>query len=79
MDGGGYRESVSPGRTGGRVPATAESIVAAIQEGTPDRVAGMRPACEERAKAFDAQRFVERMRDLVGRLDAGAEAAPAKY
>ncbi|HII40435.1 MAG TPA: glycosyltransferase family 4 protein [Thermoplasmata archaeon] len=79
VDEGGYRETVIPGRTGWLVPATAESIVAAIQEGTPDRVAGMRPACEERAKAFDAQRFVERMRDLVGRLDAGAEAAPAKY
>ena len=79
VDEGGYRETVVPGRTGWLVSATPAAIATAVQEATPERLASMRAACEERAKAFDAARFVNRMRELIGEAAAGGSARPAKF
>lgn len=80
VDEGGYRETVVPGRTGWLVPPTPAAIAAAVGQASPDRLAGMRSACEDRARAFDAPRFVERMRELITTAARGPEGpAPAKY
>ncbi len=65
VDEGGYRETVVHGRTGWLVPATPGALADAIRKAGPERLASLRPACEERARAFDASRFLERMRTLV--------------
>ncbi len=80
VDEGGYRETVVPGRTGWLVPPTPAAIAGAIDQASPDQLAGMRSACEDRAKAFDAPRFVERMRELItGAAQGPEDPAPAKY
>jgi len=79
VDEGGYRETVVPGQTGWLVPATPAAIAEAIRGATPERLGAMRPACVDRAKAFDAPRFVSRMRDLIRDVAAGGRAGPAKF
>ncbi len=79
VDEGGYRETVIPGKTGWLVPSTPEAIAAAIQGATPERLASMRPACEERAKAFDRSVFVSRMRAVVAEAASSASPTPAKF
>ncbi len=74
VDEGGYRETVEAGRTGWLVPATPAALASALQEASPDRLAAMRRACEDRAKGFDAPVFVERMKAILAEV-----AAPAKF
>ena len=42
-----------------------EDVVEAVEWMTPKRVLGMRGSCEERAKRFDTDVFVQKMRDLI--------------
>ena len=79
VDEGGYRETVVPGSTGWRVPATPTALARAIGEATPERLAAMRSACEDRARAFAAPRFVERMRELLAEAASGRGPRSAKY
>ncbi len=79
VDEGGYRETILPGKTGWLVPASVEAIESALQEATPDRLASMRAACEDRARTFDASVFVSRMKTLVARAASGGSAGPAKF
>lgn len=79
VDEGGYRESVLPAQTGWLVPATPAAIAKAVREATPERLALMRPACEERAKSFDASVFVAHMKAIVAEVVAGTAPPPAKF
>jgi hypothetical protein len=45
--------------------------IAAVQ---PDRLEGMRAACERRAASFDSRAFVDRMRSVVVETKSGTEA-----
>ena len=42
-----------------------EDVVEAVEWMTPKRALGMRGSCEERAKRFDTDVFVQKMRDLI--------------
>jgi glycosyltransferase involved in cell wall biosynthesis len=79
VDEGGYRETVVPWKTGWLVPATAAAVAQAVREATMERLGALRPSCQERARAFDAPRFVGRMRELIGELVSRGPSAPAKY
>ena len=79
VDEGGYRESLVPGKTGWLVPANPGAIAKAVREASPERLASMRAACEERAKSFDASVFISRMKTIVAQVVAGTAAAPAKF
>jgi glycosyltransferase involved in cell wall biosynthesis len=70
VDEGGYRETVVPGETGWRVPATAGALGAAIEAASPDRLDAMRARCEARAREFDVSRFVAAMRAQIERIAA---------
>jgi glycosyltransferase involved in cell wall biosynthesis len=76
VDEGGYRETVVPGETGWLVPPVAAALAEAIASAQPEKLEGMRAACERRAAAFDSRVFVERMRSVVSsvaRVPAGVE------
>ncbi|HYM39406.1 MAG TPA: glycosyltransferase [Thermoplasmata archaeon] len=79
VDEGGYRETVIPGRTGWLVPAAPEAVASTIREATPEVLASMRSACEDRARAFDASAFVARMTSILGETAAAAASLPAKF
>ena len=42
-----------------------EDVVEAVEWMTPTRALGMRSACEERAKLFDTNVFLRKMRDII--------------
>lgn len=65
VDEGGYRESAVHGTTGWLVPATPDALASAIARATPDVVAGMRNACEARARIFDVAVFEERVQAIA--------------
>jgi glycosyltransferase involved in cell wall biosynthesis len=44
---------------------TVQDIVEAVKWMTPQRALGMRDACEERAKLFDKEVFIEKMREVI--------------
>ena len=79
VDEGGYRETVVPGRTGWLVPATVTAVAAAVRKTTPETLAAMRGACEERARAFDTSVFATRMKALVAEVGSGNIPTPAKF
>ena len=43
-----------------------EDVIEAVEWMTPSRALGMRRACEERAKLFDTDVFLKKMRELIG-------------
>ncbi len=67
VDEGGLRETIIPGKTGVLIPVACEvtSLVAAINELTPEKALAMRAQCEAQAKRFDVSLFAEKMRALV--------------
>jgi glycosyltransferase involved in cell wall biosynthesis len=69
---GGLLETLIQGETGILLEPepSAADLVAAVTAMTPGRARALRAACERRAWAFSAERFLERMRALV----AGAAA-----
>ncbi len=78
VDEGGYRETVVPGATGWLVPANAESLAGTIARATPEALMAMRPACEARARSFDASVFLEKMKgqlELAARSPASSRPA----
>lgn len=62
---GGYRETVVHGETGWLVAAKPETLSDALTRATPAVLARMREACQARARQFDANVFVKRMRALL--------------
>ena len=65
---GGLLETVIDGETGVLAPADprVEDLVAAIESLPPPRALAMREACERRAAQFSRERFLERMREVLG-------------
>lgn len=64
---GGLLETVIPGETGLLVAPdpTPASIVDAVLELNPARALEMRQRCEERAKAFDTDVFLKKMKEIL--------------
>lgn len=64
---GGLRETIVDGETGVLIPreCRVEDLVQAVQSLTSDRALGMRAACEARAKQFDSQIFLEKMKTAI--------------
>lgn len=64
---GGLLETVVDGETGVLLPPRFDtaSIVGAVRAMTPERAAAMRSACEERARLFSRDRFLEGMREVI--------------
>ncbi len=64
---GGLLETVIPGETGILVSKslTIEEIICAIKELSPDRAREMRYACENRAKLFSQETFLQKMREVI--------------
>ncbi len=48
-----------------------EDVIEAVKWMTPQRAFGMRRGCEERARLFDTDVFVQKMGDLIARAVAG--------
>ncbi len=65
-DEGGYRETVLPGKTGFLLPPDPDAFAAKIRELDTETLRSMKEACQERAKAFDEARLVERVRAAMG-------------
>lgn len=61
-DEGGYRETVVPGRTGYLLPPDADAFSRKICELDDGALQSMKDACLERARAFDASVFYEKMK-----------------
>ena len=64
-DEGGYRETVVPGETGFLLPPDAEAFARKIRELDEGSLRSMKDACIERARAFDASMFYEKMRAAI--------------
>ena len=65
VDEGGYRETIVDQETGWLVPASPDLMAATVGRATPSILERMRDACVARARAFDSNVFVDRMRTLV--------------
>jgi glycosyltransferase involved in cell wall biosynthesis len=65
---GGLLETVVPGETGVLVQGnpSPEDIIDAVHELHPEQALAMRLACEQRAKQFGRELFLEKMRKLIG-------------
>ncbi|MBN2702197.1 MAG: glycosyltransferase, partial [Methylothermaceae bacterium] len=65
---GGVLETVVDGKTGILLPPdpSPEAVCQAVKRLGPVRARTMREACEIRARRFDRQVFLDRMRRLVG-------------
>lgn len=63
---GGYRETVVHGKTGYLLPPSAEAFAGTIRQLDDSALNGMRDACTARARAFDEEIFVEKMRAAIG-------------
>lgn len=65
---GGLLETIVDGKTGILLPPdpSPEAICEAVEQLTPVRARAMRKTCEIRARRFDRQVFLDRMRRLVG-------------
>ena len=55
----GFTESVIDKKTGLLINPTVENIIKAVEWMTPERAKKMRKACEERAKEFSEDKFIE--------------------
>jgi glycosyltransferase involved in cell wall biosynthesis len=64
---GGLLETVADGATGILIKPnpTTEDLMDAVLKMTPERALGMREACEERARLFRTEVFVEKMKEIV--------------
>lgn len=64
---GGLVETVLPGRTGLLLPPDPgpEDLARAVSALTPEAALAMREACEQRAKLFDTDVFIRKMKDLA--------------
>ena len=64
---GGLLETIISGETGILLPSnpTEEDLIKAVQFLTPSRAREMRYACESRARKFDKNVFLSKMRDIV--------------
>jgi len=64
---GGLLETIIPGETGILVNAnpSPENIIYAVHELSPKRALSMRASCEQRARAFSKDIFLEKMRALI--------------
>jgi len=67
VDEGGYRETIIPGKTGWLVPPAAEALAQAIKTVRVEDLESMRGWCEARAKMFDRDEFIARMRVILDR------------
>ncbi|TLZ90981.1 MAG: glycosyltransferase family 4 protein [Methanobacteriota archaeon] len=67
VDEGGYRETIVPGKTGWLAPPSAEAIAQTIEAVRVDDLERMRGPCEDRARSFDRDVFVTRMRAILDR------------
>lgn len=76
---GGLLETVLPGSTGVLLPREpeADDVVRAVRAMSREAAAAMRTACEKRARAFDAPRFIAGMREAIGRAQARSRADAA--
>ena len=64
---GGLLETIVPGETGILVSSdpSPEDIINAVQELTPKRALAMRPSCEQRAREFSKEIFLDKMRAQI--------------
>lgn len=62
---GGFRETVLDGKTGWLLDADAKAFATRIQVLKDDQLLAMRPACEDRARRFDEERFVRQMTEQL--------------
>ena len=65
---GGLLETVVDGETGLLLPRspTVEDLVEAVLKMTPDLARSMRGAAENRSQLFSKERFLQRMREVIG-------------
>lgn len=65
---GGLLETIVDGETGVLLSPnpTPDQLAACVRVLTPDRALSMRQACEERAQLFSRERFVSKMREIIG-------------
>ncbi len=63
---GGYRETVVHGKTGYLLPPSPEAFAGTIRQLDDSALNAMRDACIARARAFDEEVFVARMRSAIG-------------
>lgn len=66
-DEGGYRETILPRTTGFLLPPRTEAFVDTIRGLDDATLEGMRAACQDRARAFDAAAFFQKMDDILAR------------
>ena len=64
---GGYRETVVHGKTGYLLPPSAEAFAGTIRQLDDHALASMREACESRAREFDEDVFVGKMKAAIER------------
>lgn len=64
-DEGGYRETVLDGKTGFLLPSDPDAFAHRIRQLAESDLLGMRDACITRARAFDEEIFVQKMRALI--------------
>ncbi len=62
---GGYLESVIEGETGWLLPPDVKVFAEKIRTLDDDTLAGVRSACESRAKLFSEDLFVDKMRSIL--------------
>jgi len=64
---GGLLETVIHGKTGwlSKLNPSPEELVLGIQEMTPQKALSMRLACEEQAKKFRTENFIEKMLEII--------------
>jgi glycosyltransferase involved in cell wall biosynthesis len=64
---GGYRETVVHGRTGYLLPPSPEAFAGTIRQLDEAALRSMREACVTRAKEFDEEVFVSKMKAAIER------------
>lgn len=65
---GGMKETIIHGKTGVLIEPTVENIIKAVEWLTPERAKEMRKACEERAKEFSEDKFIEGIKKAIEEL-----------
>ena len=68
----GFRETVIDKKTGLLIKPTVENIIKAVEWMTPERAKEMRKACEERAKDFSEEKFIEGIRKAIEEVRDGS-------
>ncbi|MEW6069181.1 MAG: glycosyltransferase [Candidatus Thermoplasmatota archaeon] len=62
---GGYKESVTDGKTGWLLPANADAFVTKIKELSTKELEKMKEQCIARAREFDEKIFIQKMKELI--------------